>query len=426
MGTRGGDRRSGSISKRPVAWLVLLLFAPAPAPAGETAMETLTLAAAVDLARTRSPIAAAARVQAEGAARAADAAGRLADPLLSVTAENLRPWAEDYDASTDLELLAVVTQPLDLFTRSGRKEQARGERDEADAARVRSDQEVVLDTVRSYVEAARGRELVAALEAQVEQLEAIVTAMGRRVAEGYAAEADLLRFRAEAARAANQLATARIGRERAEAELAFLVGRTVAGRELAIPAPPPLPDGDPEAFAERALAYRPDVLAAQARLARARGTLSLESSVRYPDLALEGGYKRTTGLNTAVVGILASVPVFARNARAVARAEAAVRAAELELEAAEARVRSDSAVLLRSARSLSDRLTRLDEELVRPSEEALRSALAAFREGATDVLRVVDAERTHTDARREALEVTVEAFLASCRARLAAGLEAMP
>jgi outer membrane protein TolC len=425
MGTRGGDRGTGSIPKRSVAWL-LLVIAPAPVPAAQVSGETLTLGAAVGLARARSPIAAAARVQVEGAARAAEAAGRLADPALQVIAENLRPWDEDYESSTDLEVIAVVTQPLDLFTRSGRKQQARGERDEADAARVRSEQEVVLDTVRSYVETARGREFVAALEAQVGNLTAIVEAMERRVAEGYAAEADLLRFRAEEARAANQLATARIERERAEAELAFLIGEPVAGRRLEVPAPPPIPGGDPAVLSEEDLARRPEVLAAQARLARARGTLSLERSLRYPDLALAGGYKRTTGLNTAVVGIVDSVPIFARNGRAVAHADADVRAAELELDAALARARVESSVLILSARHLSERLARLDADLVRPSEEARRSALAAFREGATDVLRVVDAERTNTDARREALEITVQAFLASCRARLAAGLEAMP
>jgi outer membrane protein TolC len=399
---------------------VLLLAQAVPAT------DTLSLRAAVDLSRARSPIAAAARARLEGAERSAQVAGRLADPDLQVTAENLRPWASDYVASTDMELLAVVTQPLDLFTRSGRKKEASGERDEAGAARTRSDQEVLLDTVRSYVQVARGRELVAALEAQVENLGSIVTAMEHRVAEGYAPEADLLRFRAEAARARNQLTAARIACSRAQAELAFLVGRPVADASLAIPPLPTLPEADPAAFGERALLFRPDALAARARAARARGTLSLERARRYPDLAVAGGYKRTTGLDTAVVGILASVPIFARNGRAVATAEANARAADLELQATLAQVRADSAVLLEGARDLAARLADLDRELVVPAEEALRSALAAFREGANDVLRVVDAERTNTEARREALDLTVEAFLATCRARLAAGLEAMP
>ena len=86
-----------------------------------------------------------------------------------------------------------------------------------------------LDTVRRYLETWRGRDLVAALEAQAENLAGIVAAMEKRVGEGYAAEADLLRFRAEAARAANHLARARIEHERAEAELAFLVGKPADG-----------------------------------------------------------------------------------------------------------------------------------------------------------------------------------------------------
>ena len=76
---------------------------------------------AVALARAHSPLAAAARAQAAGAEKAAKAAGRLADPTLDLAIENWRPWADDFVASADLDVFAVVTQPLDLFTRGGRK-----------------------------------------------------------------------------------------------------------------------------------------------------------------------------------------------------------------------------------------------------------------------------------------------------------------
>ena len=168
-------------------WL-LLLFAQAatappatdaaPPPVGASARarseaapgDTLTLAEAVALARAHSPLAAAARAQAEGAEKAAKAAGRLADPTLDLRLENWRPGADDFVASTDLDVFAVVTQPLDLFTRGGRKAQARGESDEAAAGRVRAEQDVQLDTVRRYLETWRGRDLVAALGAQAENL----------------------------------------------------------------------------------------------------------------------------------------------------------------------------------------------------------------------------------------------------------------
>ena len=404
----------------------LLPFLLAQAPAGPPPSATLTLVEAVTLARAHSPIAGAARARAEGAETSAKAAGRLADPTLELTMENWRPTADDFVASTDLDVFAVITQPLDLFTRGGRKAQARGESSEARAGWLLAEQGVQLEAVRRYLETWRGRDLVAALEAQADNLAGIVVSMEKRVREGYAAEADLLRFRAEAARAANHLARARIERERAEAELAFLVGRPVAGARLEEPDLPPPPAGEPEALAELALDRRPDVAAARARAARARGTMSLEQARRYPDLALAGGYKRTAGLDTAVVGLVATVPVFERNGRATARAEADARTADLELEATLSRARAEAAILVRAARALQARLARLDEDLVRPAEEARRSALAAFREGATDVLRVVDAERTNTESRKEALDLTVEAFLTSCRARLAAGLEVLP
>jgi outer membrane protein TolC len=353
-------------------------------------------------------------------------AGKLADPILDLAVENWRPWASDFNASQDLDVFAVAAQPLDLFTRSGRKAEARGVSAEAAAARVGTEQDVILETVRRYLEVVRGRDLEEALEAQAESLASIVDAMEHRVAEGYAAEADLLRFRAEAARAENMHVRAAIERDGAEAALAFLVGQSLTGVALARPELPPPPPGDPDAIGEKALAHRPDVLAARARAARAQGTLSLEDGRRWPDLALAGGYKRTAGDNTLVVGVQASVPVFERNRRARALAEADARAADLELQATLERARAEVAVLVRAARALQARLTELDESLVRPAEEARLSAITAFSEGAVEVLRVVDAERTHADARREALDLAVEAFLTSCRARLAAGLEALP
>ena len=326
--------------------------------------------------------------------------------------ENWRPGADGFVASTDLDVFAVVTQPLDLFTRGGRKAQARGESGEAVGRPApgragRAARRPSAATSRPGAAATSWRRS----RPRPRTSPASSPRWRSGSAEGYAAEADLLRFRAEAARAANHLARARIERERAEAELAFLVGRPVAGARLEKPDLPPPPGGEPEALAEQAIVHRRDVAAARARAARARGTMSLEQARRYPDLALAGGYKRTTGLDTAVVGLVATVPVFERNGRAVARAEADARAADLELEATLTRARADAAILVRAARELQQRLARLDEDLVRPAEAARRSALAAFREGAADVLRVVDAERTNTEARREALDLTVEAFL---------------
>ena len=75
------------------------------------------------------------------------------------------------------------------------------------------------------------------------------------------------------------------------------------------------------------------------------------------------------------------------------------------------------------ARLLSERAARVDQDVLVPAEVAWRAARTSFREGAGDVLRLLDAERVYGEARREALNLKLEATLAQVRARLALGEE---
>ena len=49
-----------------------------------------------------------------------------------------------------------------------------------------------------------------------------------------------------------------------------------------------------------------------------------------------------------------------------------------------------------------------------------------FREGATDVLKLVDAERIYTEVRREALSLAIDAYVAAVEARFAVAEEDIP
>jgi outer membrane protein TolC len=64
--------------------------------------------------------------------------------------------------------------------------------------------------------------------------------------------------------------------------------------------------------------------------------------------------------------------------------------------------------------------------LLEPAEAVRNSARAAFREGAVDVLKLIDAERVYADVRRTALELRLEALLATIEARFALGEETLP
>lgn len=193
-----------------------------------------------------------------------------------------------------------------------------------------------------------------------------------------------------------------------------------------MPELPPLPEGDPEALARAAAASRPSVAEAAARLEAARAALRLEKAFRIPEPSLTAGYKRTGGLDTAVAGLSFPLPLFDTNATGVARAEAEARAAEAAWRAASLGAAAEVAATLRAARTFAGRARAAETDLLASAVGARAAARASFREGVSEVLPLVDAERVTAEAVRETLDLAVDARLASLAARLALGQEVLP
>jgi cobalt-zinc-cadmium efflux system outer membrane protein len=282
-----------------------------------------------------------------------------------------------------------------------------------------------MDTVRLFMDAVRSREWLRALDSNREGLETLLRTMTSRVREGYAAEADLAKFQAESARVQTQLLRARLDLARSLAHLGSLMREPLPLRaeQLAEPALGPVPAGAPADLAAQAAARAPEVLAAKARSARATQALSLERARRVPDLNVGGGYKLTAGADTAVAGLMIAIPLFDRNRQAVAIAAGDHAAALFDVAAAEARALADARVIFDAATTLGERAARVDDELLKPAEIVRTAARSAFREGATDILVLVDAERVYVDARREAVQLKLDAVAAVLEARLLLGEE---
>lgn len=401
--------------------LIAALLVPATSAAA-SADAALTLGDALALARARSPRIAAARAQRDGAAEGAEVASRIADPRLDLLSENWR--GGDFDASTDLELTAAFVQPLEPYgTRSGRREVARGELAEAQVQLGAAEREVQLETVRAFLGVIRGRELTFALSGQAERLSGIVDRLRRQVEEGYAAEAELMKFTSENARVDIERVRAQVDAEREAALLRALIGRSLPPGGLVRPAPLAPPAGEPAALAREMASRLPSVRAAEARLARTRAASELQRAQGYGDLDLAAGYKRTEGLDTGVFGVGFTLPLFNRNAWARARAKAEEQAAEYTLQAERELAEAELVAFLERARRLADLAAGAGESLLAPAEIARSAALSAFTEGRVGALDLVDAERVYTEAKKGVLELESEAFLAAFDARLLAGQE---
>lgn len=381
-----------------------------------------SLADAIDRVQTISPQRRAAQARVQAATGALYQAGRLPNPSIDIREENLNlSGGNRAPLDKTVDVFALLSQPIE----TGGKRAARTAVAEADVkaayATVRqAERTLTLETARLYLAALQAYTLAQFLSSNSEELQTLVAAMTRRVNEGYAAEADLMKFRTEAARLNTQLARAQLDLNQSVSALSALLDLPIplSGAQLLMPPTIEPPTGDPLTLAQQAVERQPDIVAARARLERARRTLDLEKARRFPDPSITAGYKRTGGEDTLVTGVLVPLPVFDRNAGNIDRAIAEEHAAALELEALSKQQVAAVAALMHAAQDLAGRAQQIDQQLLQPAEVVRTAARSAFREGAVNIIQLVDAERVYTDTRREALALKIEAYTKGFEARL--------
>jgi len=350
-------------------------------------------------------------------------AGRFPNPLLEARAENVRIDSNGFTAGNPpLDFFATLSQPVELGGKRGKRQAVATAELAATGAELRlTERQVTLDAMRLYVAAVRARELVHYLGENRAELEPLLTTMQRRVSEGYTPEADLAKLRAEAARVDAQLAQARLELERAVVALAIDMGDVTPVTPARLVEPPLIdpPAGDAMTLAERIVAAQPLMQATQARVDRARETVRLEKAQRIPNPLVTGGYKRVDDRNTMVMAVVVPIPVLDTNAGNIERAMAEERAAAFDLDTLRRQLTAEATALVVSARDLTSRARRIEEDLVEPAHIARQAARSTFREVGTNILGLVDAERVHTEAHRDALDLALEAFARTYEIRVA-------
>jgi len=398
---------------------------PADAPP-LSAEASLTLSAAVAQSRSASPRRRAALVSAEGIREAVRFAGRPPNPLFELRTEN---WNfSGQSSSPAVDVFAVLTQPIELGgKREIRQELASTDSAIADSALKSLEREIALETVHAYVRSLKAKSVLETLTANRDGLTMIVTSVGRRVDEGYSPEADLLKFKTEAARVDGDIARARLELERSLAALTVAMGGVTPVRadQLVEPVPIGPPSADAGMIAA-SIARHPDVVRATATVSRSQQITRAEQARRKPDALVTGGYKRTEGFDTLVLGAAIALPFLERNDAAIARSVGAEHAAGADRDALVQRLSIEADAFIRAAQTITEQAARAPQELLEPAEDVRRAALAAFREGTADVMKLIDAERVYADVNRAAIELRLDALLTTIEARFAIGEEMIP
>jgi len=377
------------------SWILITLV---PLVAGAQQLLTVKDAVARALAAHPALRESAERVSAtEGLRRQA---GLRPNPRFTFQAENLgangRP---SFDYGRDADTFAYFSQAIE----TGGKRQRRVDAAGATTRRAELEREMLARQVASRVKLAywnaHGAEHARqVLDETLKTFSQIVEYHEARVREGAMAEADLLRVRLESERIALAANTAMIEAARGRIQLFREMGATsfpeVTYEDGSDESEAALPEGD----ASGATESRTEMKLARQAVAQARTKLDVERAAVAPDLDAVVGYKRTAGFNTMIGGVQISLPFANRNQGNISAATAEVRAAEAAEAATAALIQAE----IRAARSEYDLRSRQIRTALSPlmehAVEAARIAQAAYREGGTDLLRMLDAERARLDA----------------------------
>lgn len=328
------------------------------------------------------------------------------------------------NASASLAAGLEVAYEVDLFGRVSRNlEAGRGDvgAAEADADAVRI--AIVSDTAQAYADAASAAERLEVAGRIVELLDRSLQLTEKQVEIGQTTRLDTARIAALLNQRKAEIPAIAAERDSALFRLATLTGRAPAelpsaagARTFALKLDKVIPVGD----GTQLLARRPDVRAAERRLAAATARIGVATAELYPQVSLGG----SVSSRAASLGNLFSNPVgfllgpliswsFSDHARARARVAGA------EASTQEALANFDGAVL-RSLQETETALSAYANALRR--REALKAARdeaevaasivrAQQREGQVDSLALLDAERTFAESTAQVADIDGEVAL---------------
>ena len=325
----------------------------------------------------------------------------------------------DWALSTGL----AVSYEVDLFGRVRNDiKAAHADVEAAEADRDSVQVAVVAETTRAYADIVSSERQLAVARHTVDLLDQSVVLADKRFEAGRTSRLDVVRIAALRDQQRALIPEFQADLDAATFRLATLTGRTPAERPVIstdaklLQLAEPIPVGDGRSL----LARRPDVRAAERRLAAASARVGVATADLYPRITLGGALATSaTGIASLFSGgavglILGSLLNWSFPNQQAARAKIAGAEAQGHADLA----RFDKTVLT-ALEETETALSRYGNEIERrqalqaardQAEQAARITRAQLREGRADSLAVLDAERTLAQA---------EADLAASDARLA-------
>lgn len=343
-------------------------------------------------------------------ARADQIAARLRpNPSILFTAENFKvqgnsPFTVPF--SRLYELGPTYSQPIEL----GGKRRLRTEVADLGVSRAEAELADVLrqrmaEIKRAFYEAALAQQSLQIVLEQRRYFDDLVRFNQVRLEEGAISGSELLKVKLERVKFDSAVAQAQLATRQAGIRLLELLGEpnleTPVGIGGELGSAPIVVDL--ASLKQQALANRPDLQAAQRGVALAERRIALEKARGIPDITPFAGYKRVGMDNTVQFGITIPLRINNKNQGEIARAVAEEKVAETEVALARNRVLAEVESAYRAYETARAQVGTFQRELLAQADESRDVAQFAYREGATDLLPLLEAQRTRTEIRQQYL-----------------------
>lgn len=370
--------------------------------------EILTLELATELFLQRNLAVEAARLEVNVAAAERVAANLRPRPSTTIVGENLGVRGPT-QFNRLYETAITIQQPLELGGRAARRREVAERMVSAAEARL-SDalQRRLLALRRAYYEAVLARANLEITRENRTGAEELVRLNTVRLKEGDVAEGELLRTRLEQVKFDSAMAAAALAYEQAKIRLLEQLGEgdftrapTLDLRGILQYRPVTV---ELVQLRELALAKRPELKVAEAEQALAEAELRLEESRGKGEITPFVGYRRVGVDDTLTAGITLPLPFGNRNQGGIARAAAQLPVAATNIQIVRNRVLAEVETAYRAYETARTQVQAYESGLLSQAQESVDITLAAYREGVTPLIALLDAQRTRAEVRSNYLK----------------------
>lgn len=407
-----------------ILWTPLTLLAQTPSTVSS---DYLSLETVLDQFLRKNLSVEAARLEV-GVAEAERIGARLRPrPGLTISAENLRLSGET-PASRLQEYGISVAQPIELGNRKAlRMEVAERTVSVSEARLTEVLRRQLFDLKRTYYESVLARVLLDTEQENRDNFEGLVKFNTVRFEEGYIAEGELLKVRLERTKFDFAVANAELGLRRAKIRLLELIGERDFERALRVETSnrlqiPPV-DLNLAQLKETALVNRPEIKVAEAELALAGVSIKLERSRAKGEVTPYLGYKRVGVDNTVLAGVTVPLPIGNRNQSGIARSEAEQKVSETNLNLVRNRTLAEVETAYRAYETAREQVRAYEAGLLKQADESREIQLGAYQEGATELITLIEAQKTRTEVRANYYRAIFDYYTSIFQLELATGTD---